>query len=161
MRRWPQALVGAAIAIAHLVPVIPEGYSVCDYRAANVRHANVTDQDYRGPGVKFTAGDIVKKYSIGRQNYECTVSLEASYGPDSPDNNYLRNLREGDVVHERKLVMYSLTDILNDVTGNKKGHELCYPKTCPPVTLKFEGVNGAGVARGVDEHGIMKVLWTK
>ena len=147
-------------AFFHFIPkgYIPVGYNSCAYRAANVRHEKLSSGS---GGVEYYAGETVARYNWGRYaRIGCASRVDTVYDPKDPHDSYLKNLKEGDIVHERQLALFSPIDEINYFSGNKAGHELCYPENCP-LTLIFRGINGINTVESLDEHGNLKTLWKK
>lgn|SRR3989338_4073306 len=148
-----------------LLSLIPDGYvavgyNSCAYRAAGVRHNKLRD----GLGsVNYTAGESVAKHRWGPifGLTGCSLSTGTVYDPEDPHDDYMESLKEGDVVHERRLTLFSPGDIHNYFSGNRKGHPLCYPVNCPPLAIEFYGVNGINKIMKWNEHDVGNVLWRK
>ncbi len=91
----------------------------------------------------------------------CPITVGKIYNPTDPHDDYLKNLKNGDIVHKKEIYLFAPDDVANYFSGNRRGHELCYPVNCPPLTIEFEGVNGINEITSWNEHGGGDVLWRK
>lgn len=148
-----------------ILSIIPKGYvavgfNSCAYEAADVLHDRTANNGY---GVDYRrAGKPVAEFSWGEISVDgCSFSIGRVYDPKDPHDDWLKNLKEGDEIHEMSLALFAKEDIANYFSGNRKGHALCYPVNCPPLTIEFEGVGGINKVERRNDFGGGEVLWRK